>query len=203
MNDTYKTITVVSSAGSGNVFCQHLLRNNLKVNVRWVYHDIDQADKDGINLVFIRNPYDNVASGLEVLFEEVSEEQRNEFISNPRRIINRVQNTLQSNQKYINHAKKFDYITPVTFEFLTNTPDKFLKYISEKFDIEYLDKSLSNQSVEQYISKMGISANRMPREKSDFRKTIDYYVNRSPAVAKAYEEYIEYRDILQLTENML
>jgi hypothetical protein len=203
MNDTYKTITVVSSAGSGNVFCQHLLRNNLKVNIRWVYHDIDQADKDGINLVFVRNPYDNVASGLEVMFEEVSEEQKKEFISNPGRIINRVQSTLQSNQKYIDHAKKFDHITPVTFEFLTKTPDKFLKYISEKFDIEYLDENLSGQSVEQYISKMGVSANRMPREKSDFRKTIDYYVYRSPSVAKAYDEYIEYRDVLQLTENML
>ena len=202
-NEALKTITIVSSAGSGNVFAQHLIRSNLMVNIRWVHHDLNQADKNGINLVFIRNPYENVASGLEVTLSYMSKEEKDLFVSRPRAIRNRVENTLESYQRYINHSKKFDYITPVTFDLLTKNPDRFVRYISKKFDIPYAAKHFSSDSVKGHIDSLHAEANRLPREKSDFRKAIDKAVYKNDKIAEEYQQYIKYRDVLQLTENML
>jgi hypothetical protein len=202
MNDAYKTITVVSSAGSGNVFCQHLISNNLEANIRWVSHNLEKVDKNGINIVFIRNPYDNIASALEITLFEISEEQKEFFINSPARINRRIADTLEEYKKYINYSRHFDYITPITFELLTEDPDKFLKYISEKFEIPYKETRLSAEEVKTKINKMGAPNNRIPREKSDFRKVIDEYVSNNQLVANVYKEYVEYKDIVQSTENI-
>jgi hypothetical protein len=202
-NKALKTITIVSAAGSGNVFAQHLIRSNLMVNIRWVYHDLNQADKNGINLVFIRSPYENVASGLEIILSSMSKEKKDLVVSRPRAIQNKVEDTLETYQRYINHSKKFDYITPVTFDLLTKNPDRFLKYISKKFDIPYTAKHFSGDSVKAHINSLEIDANRLPREKSDLRKAIDEVVYKNDKIAEEYQDYIKYRDVLQLTENML
>jgi hypothetical protein len=203
IQDEFKTVTVVSSAGSGNVFCQKLLQGNLKVNIRWVRHNIDEADKNGINIIFIRNPYDNIASNLELQFATYGQQEQQDFLRDPIVINNKIEAIVKSYENYIEHSKKFDYITPITFDLLTKKPDKFLEYMSKKFDIPYLETRLSAENAKKSISTLEGLQNRIPRDKSDMRKLIDSHVSSNAMVLEAYKKYVEYINIIQSTENMV
>lgn len=188
-----KTITVVSSAGSGNVFCQKLIKYNLKANLRWVNHDIKQADKNGINILIVRDPYKSIASALEIQFETFTEKEKLIFFGSEEFVNNKVEALVETYNNRLEHSKKFDYITPVSFELLTNQSDKFLEYISIKFQIPYLDTRLSADEVKKQLSLKKDLFNRVPRETTNLRKLIDSQVYKNKAVAEAYSEYIKYK----------
>lgn len=197
-----KTITIVSSTGSGNVFAQELISKNLKANLRWVYHDLDKAEKNGINLVFIRNPYDNIASAAEIQFDGYTETEKEVFIDRFEVIDNKIESILLDYKKYTEHSKKFDYITPVTFELLTEHPDKFLEYLSKKFDIQYRELRVGGEEVKATITAGYKHNNRVPREKTKLRKQIDARVLQNKSIAREYTRYLEYKSILQSTERL-
>jgi hypothetical protein len=197
-----KTITIVSSTGSGNIFAQELISKNLKVNTRWVYHDLNQADKNGVNLVFIRNPYDNIASASEIQFDIYTEKEKEIFINRFEVIDNKIESILLDYQKYTEYSKSMDYITPVTFELLTETPDQFLEYISKKFDMDYQQKRVGGEEVKATITAGDKFNNRVPRPKTPLRKQIDLRVSQNKLIAEEYARYLEYKAILQSTERL-
>lgn len=197
-----KTITIVSSTGSGNIFAQELISKNLKANVRWVYHDLEQADKNGINLVFIRNPYDNIASASEIQFDIYTEKEKSSFIDRFEVIDNKIESILIDYQKYTKYSKECDYITPVTFELLTESPDKFLEHISKKFDIAYREIRVGGEEVKATITAGDKFNNRVPRPKTPLRKQIDLRVLQNKLIAEEYIRYLEYKAILQSTERL-
>jgi hypothetical protein len=198
-----KKITVVSMAGTGNIFCQTLIKYNLKASLGWVDHDIDRADKNGINIFILRDPYKTVESGLELQFDTYTQDVKNLFHREPKFVDNKIRAITEMYIKMMDHSKKFDYIYPVTFEFLTENSEKFLDYVSKKFEIPYLDTRVSAEEVIHKISLKKDLYNRVPRDKSDLRKKIDYCVKHNDALVEPYKQYIEYRDILQSTENMI
>lgn len=198
-----KKITVVSSAGSGNIFCQKLIKYNLKAKLGWTNHDIELSDKNGINILILRDPYKATASGLELQFDTFNEKEKEMFNKYPEFIDNKINAIVQGYESRLEYAKKFDYIYPVTFEFLTQNSEKFLDYISKKFDIPYLETRVGAEEILNKISLTKDLYNRAPRDKSDLRKRIDYYVKYHESLIEPYKRYIEYIDILQSTENML
>jgi hypothetical protein len=198
-----KTVTVVSSAGSGNIFCQKLIKYNLQAKLRWVNHDIEKADKDGINILIVRDPYKSISSALELMFDTFTEEEKEMFNKYPEFVDNKIRAEAKSYLNRLDHSKKNNYIYPVTFEFLTGRPEEFLDYISKKFEIPYLDTRISAEEILHKISITKDLHNRIPRNKSNIRKTIEYYVNNNEVMGNTYSKYIQYKDILQSTENML
>ena len=173
------------------------------VNIRWVNHDLEKADKNGINLVCIRNPYDNIASNLELQFATYNQQEQQDFLREPLVIKNKIHAITESYEKYMDHAKKHDYITPIPFEFLTKTPDKFLDYVSKKFNIPYSETRLSAEDAKEAVSRLHGLQNRVPRDKTDMRKLIDFHISINSKVLEAYAKYVEYINTIQSTENMV
>lgn len=199
-----KTIVVNSPPGSGGIFCRELLRNNLAAELVWPIHEITGFQKDDINICVIRNPYDVLASGIEAGFLEVPQGIKDFFMNDIDLMISdQLPLHLSTYYRFLNLSKKLDYITPVSFKFLTEDPDKFLAYIANKFEIDFLDKSVSAEETQSLIKSDSRHSTRAPREKTELRKKIDEVVKNYEPVKHALQEYLILKDILQSTENML
>lgn len=198
-----KTIVVNSPPGSGGIFCRELIRNNLAADIVWPIHDLFGFQKDDINICIIRNPYDSLASGIEVGFGEVPEDIRKFYNDDVDLMLkDQLPMHLSNYYRFMNRAQSFDYITPVSFQFLTETPDKFLGYISKKFEIDFKD-TVSAEEVKQQIINEKNHSTRVPREKTEFRKKIDELVKNYEPIKHAHKEYLLFKDTIQSTENML
>jgi hypothetical protein len=115
-----KTIVVNSPPGSGGIFCRELLRNNLAAEIVWPLHDLFKFQKNDINICVVRNPYDTLASGIEVGFKEVPEMIQSFYMNNVDLMIqDQLPLHLSNYYRFMDRAKTFDYITPVSFKFLT------------------------------------------------------------------------------------
>jgi len=204
MNKYPKTIVVNSPPGSGGIFCRELIRNNLKAEIVWPWHDLNGFQQDDINICIIRNPYDVLASGIEVGFTSIPDEIR-DFHNNDEdaMLSDQVVWHLYHYHKFLKLAQTEEYITPVSFQFLTEEPEKFLSFISNKFDVDFKESRMSAEEVKNKIKEEVEHMTRAPREKTDFRKKIDEIVKNHDPVKHAYEKYLLLTDILQSTENML
>jgi hypothetical protein len=199
-----KTIVVNSPPGSGGIFCRELIRNNLAADIVWPLHDLYGFQKDDVNVCVIRDPYDSLASAIEVGFFDVTDYIKDFYNNDIDLMINdQLMWHLSNYMRFLNLSEKFIYITPVTFDFLTNRPDAFLKYISNKFEIDFLEKSVSAEETKTLIKSDSRHSTRAPREKTDLRKKIDDIVRDYEPVKYAYQEYIRLVDTIQSTENML
>jgi hypothetical protein len=194
-----KTITINSPAGSGNIFCQALMGDNLLFNLRWVNHTIDLFDPRGINLFILRNPYDCVASGVQLNFKNLPLDEQEIFL---RDFEYRVKDSIISQQKeydrFLNYSQCFDYVTPVDFELLTKSPEEFLNIISKKFDIPIKENRTTSKDLLLRLSNNPEFKNRFPREISELRKKINLVVNGYGAIEHSYKEYLEYKNKIDL-----
>jgi hypothetical protein len=189
-----KTVLVNSPAGSGNVFCMYLLRNYLKVDTIGVNHDPYGFKENYLNLFLLRNPYDSIASGIEVYMLDKN-------ITKELEIIKLLSGNIQDYLTFIEESKK-DYISAYTFEFLTKDTGNFLKSVADRMQLQYKDTYTGKVDSKQLLDTMNVFTpqSRIPREKSKLRYKIDDLVSGSDDVKEAYSKYVEYRDILQSTE---
>ena len=194
-----KTITINSPAGSGNVFCQALIDGNMFANLRFAGHNVRAFDYHGINLYMLRNPYDTVASGIEINFEALNWKDRKLFIENFDYMIKDSIITQQWDyDRFLHYAQSFDYVTTVDFELLTKSPQDFLNLISKKFDIPFKEKRLTTEDTLNSLRKDRILKQRLPREASDIRKRINLAVNTHEPLKYSYQAYSEYIDKIDL-----
>lgn len=190
--DSYsKTIVINSPAGSGGIFCRELIRGNIESEIVWPRHRAMGFQKDDINICLIRDPYDVIASAVEVGFEEVPEEVK-DFYNNDEdtMIYDQMIWHLMKYFRFLNLAQRMDYITPVSFKFLTEEPDKFLESIAEKFELNFKANRLSVEDVKTNIRNEKEHMTRVPRDKTDFRKKIDEVVRNYEPIKLAHEEYV-------------
>ena len=199
-----KTVVVNSPPGSGGIFCRELIRNNLAAQVVWPIHEITGFQKDAVNICVIRNPYDVLASGIEAGFLDVPKEIQEFYMNDVDLMISdQLPLHLSTYYRFLNLAQRLDYITPVSFKFLTAEPEKFLRHISDKFEIEFLDKSVSAEETQSLIKSDSRHSTRAPREKTELRIKLDEIVKNYEPIKHAHKEYLALKDILQSTENML
>ena len=204
-----KPVIVNSPPGSGGIFARELIRNNLKTEMIWPLHQLDGFKKDTANICMIRNPYDCLASGLEAGFIDKdlrTQEELDWYISDTYNAALKVLPlTLEIYHKFLDACRDLEYVTPISFEFLIEHPEKFLKYISKKFEIDFVPES---QRVSAEDTKLLIASNeshktRVPRNTTEMRKIIDSVVREDLAVQRVYERYLVLKNTIQLTENML
>jgi hypothetical protein len=194
-----KTITINSPAGSGNIFCQAIIAENLFCNLRWVNHTIELFDNNGINLFILRNPYDVVASGVELNFNALTIDEQKQFLKNfDYRIKDSIIAQKKQYDRFLNYSRYFDHVTPVDFELLTKSPEEFLNIISKKFDIPIKENICTSKDLLPQFSNNPEFKNRLPREMSELRKKINLAVNSYTSLKNSYEDYSEYRDIIDL-----
>jgi hypothetical protein len=194
-----KTITLNSPAGSGNMFCEYLMLYNLEFDLRWVQHNENLFDKDGLNLYILRNPYQTVSSGIEIHFNSLSKNIQDLILKNADYNINQwIDGYVRIYDKFLDNAKNFEYITTVDFEFLTKEPYQFLNDISKKFDIPFKKNKLSVEGVKYKMKNEAGLEHRLPREHSEFRNRINQAVNNNLKLKNSYNKYIEYKNLIDL-----
>jgi hypothetical protein len=192
--DERKVITINSPAGCGNMFCQYLMENNLHFKIRWVEHNPELFDKDGLNILLLRNPYQTIASGLEVMFDDLEDDQKKYYIKNLQSSFDQsIKLQLDNYNIFLDKAKQHEYITTVGFKLLTEQPDLFLDKISKHFDIPFKENRMSAEDVKkemQFVKKIG---DRLPREASEIRKEINIAVNNYEPIKNVYDKYIDFK----------
>jgi hypothetical protein len=201
-----KQIALNSPPGSGNVFFQHLVQRNLNVDIKWSNHNLLGFEKNQDNIFLLRDPYDVIASGIEIRFiNTANEEDQNKFFDDVDfRIQDKIIRHHSEYNRFMNMAKWFsDEITTVTFDLLTKNPDKLLEFISKKFEVSFNESRHSAERVKKQIQDNKDISTRVPREKSDFRKKIDLAVRDHAPLENTFKEYILFRDKIQSTENMV
>jgi hypothetical protein len=199
-----KTIVVNSPRGSGGIFCRELMRNNFEAQIVWPRHHLEKFQKDDINICVVRNPYDVLASGFEADYYFMPEQYKDFYMNDFDFIINcQMPRLLSDYYRFMVACKKLDYVTPISFEFLTEQSDKFLNHMSKKFDITFKPNYKTAETIKDQIANQSEISTRVPREKTELRKKVDEYVNNYEPLNHAYKEYLVYRDAIQSTENML
>ena len=199
MIDFHKEIIINSPPGSGNMFCQSLMKENLHFELKWVNHDPEKFDEHLINLFILRNPYDAVASSIELLYHDLAIKNKKYFLDNYKfRIGNTIIEQLNIYNTFLNYAKKFNYIHTADFDIITTQPELFLDTISKKFDIPFKKNMVNHEDVKLEMLKDKFLATRLPREKSDLRKIIDKEVRRYYLVKDTHEMYLEYKKELSI-----
>lgn len=195
-----KKILVNASPGCGNTFCRALMIANLDVTVIWENHDI-RAFRQWPNAVFIlRDPYDAIASGVEVIINDLSDEDLAYHKANKElRLNHKIIENIKNYELMLNAVDEFPLIKAVTFEFLTNHPEEFLSSIAKQFDLEFLQNRLDAKEILRQLKLRSVS--RAPREKTEDRKEIDILVRNNENMPKIYEKYLKIRETIQLTEN--
>ena len=198
--DLRKEITINSPAGSGNTFFMELMDKNIYFRLRWVNHDPDLFDKNGINLYILRNPFDAIASGIEVNFRDFSEDEQDDYMKNLDFYLkDSVKYQLNTYNKFLNNAKINDYITPIGFRMLTERPDLLLDRLSKKFDLPFKENRVGPEDVKLKMNSVKNLKDRLPRDTSYLRKKIDLAVNAHDPVKDCYNNYIEYKSSIDLS----
>lgn len=204
MTDTSKVVVVNSPPGSGGIFCRELIRNNFDVRIVWPLHYVEKFQKNDINICVVRNPYDAISSSFEVGYQFMPEEYKEFYMDDIDFTLSLVvPRHLSDYYRFMAASKRLDYVTPVSFEFLTEQPDKFLSHISKKFDLAFKPQYKNADIVKSLIANTPETSTRVPREKTEFRKKIEEHVNNYEPIKHAYQEYLLYKEDIQSTENML
>jgi hypothetical protein len=115
-------------------------------------------------------------------------------------------------KQYLNYLDNYnnEKVYALTFEFLTSNPKKFVKNVALKFDTT-IDKDKLNLLTEESVIKTLIkkNANRAPfrddnpRKKINLRSEIKEYLNEDKRIEDLFFIYLEHKNILQSTENMI
>lgn len=202
-------VIINSPPGSGGIFARELIRNNLKAEMIWPLHKLDGFEKDSVNICIIRNPYECLASGLEAGFKDKDSRNQEELDWYARDPYNATLTvlpfTLKIYNEFLDACENLEYVTPISFEFLTQHPEKFLKYVSEKFNIDFRADSERSSAEETKIQIASHETHgaRVPRETTEMRKIMDPVVSEYPEVKDAYDRYLILKNTIQSTENML
>lgn len=198
--DNRKIITINSPPGSGNMFCQYFMKENFEMLLRWVDHDPNLFDKNGINICIIRNPYATIASGVEVNFNSLNENQKETFLKHLDISINHsILGHLNTYNLFLDSVQKLEYVTPVGFNLLTQEPDLFLDRVAKKFDLTFKENRASAEDTRKKMRSIENLKDRLPREYSPLRKEIDIAVNNCDAIQAAYKRYIDIKSIIDLS----
>lgn len=203
-----KNIVINAPVGCGNVFLQHLIKENMVAQIVWKNHHILGFDSKEINLFPLRDPYQAIPSGIELRIGDLHPWEKSEFDANfefamKEKIIRHAATYLH----FLNTVDYFDYITPVAFDFFTQEPEKFLMYLHKNFDIPFKDEKIriSGEKIKKGIAESDNTQinRRVPREKTLDRKIIDTIVHNYEPIEYLHKQYSVRRESLRLVENML
>ena len=200
--DNRKTITINSPPGSGNMFCQYLMRENFEMVLRWVDHQPNLFDKNGINICILRNAYDTIASGVEVNFNSLNKNEKETFLKHLDTSINHsISVHLNNYNLFLDSVQKLEYVTPVGFNLLTQDPDLFLDRVAKKFDLTFKENRIGANDVRKKMKDIENLKDRLPRNYSPLRKEIDIAVNNCDAIQAVYKRYIDIKSTIDLGIN--
>ena len=200
------SITINSPEGSGNIFAKTaLLDIDCPTNV---IHNYELLNSGGNNIFILRNPYDCILSAIELPF------LGNKYLSRQFNIHdNKTDQEINRHiEQYLNYLKNYKNkkVYAVTFEFLTNNPKQFVENVTSRFNRK-IDKNKLDLISGEFVIKRLIEKNPHrapfrndnPRQKIFLREEIKTYLNQDKRMKDLYPIYLQHKNILQSTKNMV
>jgi hypothetical protein len=183
---------IIAPAGSGSTFAQKLLTEYAK-DIRYVnsYHDYNFFDNKMYNVALLRNPYDSVASGIELGIKYID---KNQVKYNLKEVLNTmIYKKIKDYEFFLDTLNKEDnsYIMSYTFDSLIKNPEEFLIKFSNKFNInlKYFNKELLSKNILEEMKKNEFQKIRVPRETSEIRKIINEAVYNHESMKDLFIKY--------------
>jgi hypothetical protein len=178
------------------------MRENFEMVLRWVDHQPNLFDKNGINICILRNTYDTIASGVEVNFNSLNKNEKETFLKHLDTAINHsISVHLNNYNLFLDSVQKLEYVTPVGFNLLTQDPDLFLDRVAKKFDLTFKENRIGAEDVRKKMKDIENLKDRLPRNYSPLRKEIDIAVNNCDAIQAVYKRYIDIKSTIDLGIN--
>lgn len=202
-----KNFHVISPPGSGNTFAENLIVEYLcNSNYKSVHHKYDTFNTDTNNISILRNPYDSIASSVELELNKSlttpNDKENSRFMNEIKYNTSKVlypmfDKNIEDYKQFIKALKdqKQENVFISTFEFLTKTPENFLNKISKKFNIKIKNKDL-NKIEENVINKMKQDIyliKRIPKETTSLRELINSNIESYQPMQEIYNQYLEYK----------
>ena len=206
MEKPWPDIIINSPQGSGNNFARAALHNINCPSI--IKHEYQLLDSVKNNIFILRNPYDSILSAIELLFlnnKKLIPESgtHNEQID---QVIN------DQFKRYLNYFNNYSNgkVYAVSFESLTSNPKKFVENVALKFNKKF-DKNkfdlLSQESVMKTLIENSPERapfrNDNPRKKLDIREETKVYLSKDTKIQNLYPIYLQHKDVIQSTENMV
>lgn len=198
-------IKVACPAGSGMNFALYLLKPsfNYEVGFFGAGHERSDIIEEVPTLVILRDPYDAIASGAErflrssghVYFKDSPFLMQDENIAE---IVSIIVGQESTYLKFFTNIENLGHVKILTFDTLVNNPELFVKMVAEHFNIKSSIKQVDIKEVLKSVVDSG-NANRLPRETSPSRKTIDRYMRALylPNEFKSLKVYLSLKEKIE------
>jgi hypothetical protein len=172
---------ISSPAGSGMNFALNLLRIAYNQTALGKSHEVEGIIEKEPQVVILRNPYDTVASGAE---RWIKSSKHGTFLDSEDLLeesdIDGIKTAIGWEEKryfnFFNNIKDLDHIKVLSFDLLTSDSKKFIVESGKHFGLIYDDKIVLDSDALAAVISEG-NSNRVPRETSTGRKTIDSLIN--------------------------
>lgn len=199
-----QNIIINSPQGSGNIFASFLLKKLSTCKQSYVYHEPDRLTSGEKQVVFIRNPYDSIASATERHLDSVPYRFINEKISidDKKSLKEFISDYIIIYKMFINRIDNNKNLLIILFEDLSSDPIDVAKKINTFFNFEFIDQE-KNFDINSYIYNEMLIANqqaRSPRKRTESRETIEALIKTFPDIKNVYNQYLKVKEKLQLTK---
>jgi hypothetical protein len=197
------TFSLISPPGSGNTFAENLLYEYVK-NSKYVvqHHDYKSFNKNIFDVSVIRNPYESIASSIELELNKTlnsydykeSARFANEIKYNSKNVLNKMfDRNIDDYKDFLNQINKEEanHALICTFEFLTQTPEKFLNKFSEKFNVKLknFDTNLIQDTIINKMKSDKFGKTRAPKETTSLRDFINNNIREYEPMKDLFLEY--------------
>lgn len=178
---------------------------NLNCNVLPVNHNTNKLDDKDTNKIFLlRNPYDSIASAVELEISDL--EKQKMYAVNLSQQINQIKELtlwyIDSYKIFIEKSKANKDVLAFTFEFLTQHTEKFINKVINTFDLKSKNFIFNEYDYLGDVKKQSLPGrDRSPREKSENRILIDNVIKDMEEMKPLYEMYLGYKKEIEETEN--
>jgi hypothetical protein len=172
-----KSVFITSPAGSGTNFALGLINSTYAIECSSRGHMRKEVEGGGDQISVLRNPYDCIASGAERWLVnsghlDFVDSKYLTTIDNVGAVKERIRWEERRYRDFFDNIESLDYVKVVSFELLTENPDKFLDICKDFFNIERPRLNPSKEEILKESSSNG-RENRIPREMSMDRKIIN------------------------------
>ena len=201
---TAQNIIINSPQGSGNTYAKFLLKKLSACKQPYVSHEPNRLTSGEKQVVFIRNPYDSIASATERHLDSVPYRFINEKISidDKESLKKIISDYIIIYKLFINGIDDNKNLLIILFEDLASCPIDVAKKINTFFNFEFIDQE-ENFDINSYIYSEMLRAHqeaRSPRKRTESRETIEALIKTFPDIKNVYNQYLRVKEKLQLTE---
>jgi hypothetical protein len=155
------------------------------------YHDYNFFDTKMFNIALLRNPYDSIASSIELEIKKIDE---NQVKYNLKKVLScLIDNNIKDYEQFLNklNEEENSYVMSYSFDSLIKNPKDFLIKFSNRFnvDLKNFNKELISKNILEKMKKDEIQRVRVPRETSEIRSIINKAVLDSEPIKDLFAKY--------------